>query len=158
MHAFNMYISCSAFLPWYRLVLWSGLDAGSVVLFDSGHGGPIPFEGVISEGPAVRVQFITDQPNSHNTGFNIRYEGRSVWSLWHKICRADSSNSMYSSLKCMNSIALDKIWIFPNTVNCCQEHVWQTFEIWSIFFIIIKTQNKIEILWNVVLEKCALTC
>lgn len=57
-----------------RLVLWSGLDAGSVVLFDSGRGGPIPFEGVISEGPAVRVQFITDQPNSHNTGFNIRFE------------------------------------------------------------------------------------
>uniref|UniRef100_A0A8C7J298 Seizure related 6 homolog like n=1 Tax=Oncorhynchus kisutch TaxID=8019 RepID=A0A8C7J298_ONCKI len=59
--------------PTDRLVLWSGLDAGSVVLFDSGRGGPIPFEGVISEGPAVRVQFITDQPN-HNTGFNIRYE------------------------------------------------------------------------------------
>ncbi|XP_034997532.1 seizure 6-like protein isoform X1 [Hippoglossus stenolepis] len=56
-----------------RLVLWSGLDAGSVVLFDSGRGGQIPFEGVISEGPAVRIQFITDQPN-HNTGFNIRYE------------------------------------------------------------------------------------
>ncbi|XP_059400505.1 seizure 6-like protein isoform X2 [Carassius carassius] len=60
--------------PTDRLVLWSGLDAGSVVLFDSGRGGPIPFEGVISEGPAVRVQFITDQPNIHNTGFNIRYE------------------------------------------------------------------------------------
>uniref|UniRef100_A0A3B1KI94 Seizure related 6 homolog like n=1 Tax=Astyanax mexicanus TaxID=7994 RepID=A0A3B1KI94_ASTMX len=60
--------------PTDRLVLWSGLDAGSVVLFDSGQRGPIPFEGVISEGPAVRVQFITDQPNSHNTGFNIRYE------------------------------------------------------------------------------------
>uniref|UniRef100_H2VEN0 Seizure related 6 homolog like n=1 Tax=Takifugu rubripes TaxID=31033 RepID=H2VEN0_TAKRU len=59
--------------PTDRLVLWSGLDAGSVVLFDSGHGGQIPFEGVISEGPAVRIQFITDQPN-HNTGFNIRYE------------------------------------------------------------------------------------
>lgn len=54
--------------------MWSGLDAGSVVLFDSGRGGQIPFEGVISEGPAVRIQFITDQPN-HNTGFNIRYEG-----------------------------------------------------------------------------------
>ena len=60
--------------PPCRLVLWSGLDAGSVVLFDSGRGGQIPFEGVISEGPAVRIQFITDQPN-HNTGFNIRYEG-----------------------------------------------------------------------------------
>ncbi|XP_075962307.1 seizure 6-like protein [Anarhichas minor] len=59
--------------PTDRLVLWSGLDAGSVVLFDSGRGGQIPFEGVISEGPAVRIQFITDQPN-HNTGFNIRYE------------------------------------------------------------------------------------
>ncbi|XP_062870011.1 seizure 6-like protein [Trichomycterus rosablanca] len=60
--------------PTDRLVLWSGLDAGSVVLFDSGRGTPIPFEGVISEGPAVRVQFITDQPNYHNTDFNIRYE------------------------------------------------------------------------------------
>uniref|UniRef100_A0A3B3SC19 Seizure related 6 homolog like n=1 Tax=Paramormyrops kingsleyae TaxID=1676925 RepID=A0A3B3SC19_9TELE len=56
-----------------RLVLWSGLDAGSVVLFDSGRGTQIPFEGVISEGPSVRVQFITDMP-SHATGFNIRYE------------------------------------------------------------------------------------
>uniref|UniRef100_A0A8C3AH65 Seizure related 6 homolog like n=1 Tax=Cyclopterus lumpus TaxID=8103 RepID=A0A8C3AH65_CYCLU len=56
-----------------RLVLWSGLDAGSVVLFDSGRGGQIPFEGVISEGPAVRIQFITDQPD-HDTGFNVRYE------------------------------------------------------------------------------------
>ncbi|XP_061590025.1 seizure 6-like protein isoform X2 [Cololabis saira] len=59
--------------PTERLVLWSGLDASSVVLFDSGRGGQIPFEGVISEGPAVRIQFITDQPN-HNTGFNIRFE------------------------------------------------------------------------------------
>uniref|UniRef100_A0A3P9ITM7 Seizure related 6 homolog (mouse)-like n=1 Tax=Oryzias latipes TaxID=8090 RepID=A0A3P9ITM7_ORYLA len=59
--------------PTDRLVLWSGLDAGSVVLFDSARGGQIPFEGVISEGPAVRIQFITDQPNP-NTGFNIRYE------------------------------------------------------------------------------------
>uniref|UniRef100_A0A8K9V4T9 Seizure 6-like protein n=1 Tax=Oncorhynchus mykiss TaxID=8022 RepID=A0A8K9V4T9_ONCMY len=66
-------IKCSNEISPSRLVLWSGLDAGSVVLFDSGRGGPIPFEGVISEGPAVRVQFITDQPN-HNTGFNIRYE------------------------------------------------------------------------------------
>lgn len=60
-----------------RLVLWSGLDAGSVVLFDSGRGGQIPFEGVISEGPAVRIQFITDQPN-HSTGFNIRFEGKKL--------------------------------------------------------------------------------
>lgn len=70
-------IKCSNDISPPRLVLWSGLDAGSVVLFDSGRGGPIPFEGVISEGPAVRVQFITDQPN-HNTGFNIRYEGKST--------------------------------------------------------------------------------
>lgn len=72
-----------------------------MVLFDSGRGGPIPFEGVISEGPAVRVQFITDQPNSHNTGFNIRYEGRPhqtecisacIWALKpliHKILNQD---------------------------------------------------------------------
>ncbi|KAK5900327.1 hypothetical protein CgunFtcFv8_025292 [Champsocephalus gunnari] len=45
--------------PWFCLTL--------------GGGGQIPFEGVISEGPAVRIQFITEQPN-HTTGFNVRYE------------------------------------------------------------------------------------
>ncbi|KAK3521284.1 hypothetical protein QTP70_003127 [Hemibagrus guttatus] len=60
--------------PKRRLVLWSGLDAGSVVLFDSDRGFPLPFEGVISEGPAVRIQFITDKPNNQNTGFSIHYE------------------------------------------------------------------------------------
>lgn len=75
-------IKCSNEISPSRLVLWSGLDAGAVVLFDSGRGGPIPFEGVISEGPAVRVQFITDQPN-HNTGFNIRYEGKSTHTYTH---------------------------------------------------------------------------
>ncbi|XP_036450277.1 seizure 6-like protein [Colossoma macropomum] len=70
----HLHLERMALGPTDRLVLWSGLDAGSVVLFDSGQRGPIPFEGVISEGPAVRIQFITDQPNNHNTGFNIRYE------------------------------------------------------------------------------------
>uniref|UniRef100_A0A8C6U8W9 Seizure related 6 homolog (mouse)-like n=1 Tax=Neogobius melanostomus TaxID=47308 RepID=A0A8C6U8W9_9GOBI len=72
-HGLHLHLERLALGPTDRLVLWSGLDAGSVVLFDSGRGGQIPFEGVISEGPAVRIQFITDQPN-HNTGFNIRYE------------------------------------------------------------------------------------
>nr|XP_046231575.1 seizure 6-like protein isoform X3 [Scatophagus argus] len=71
----HLHLERLALGPTDRLVLWSGLDAGSVVLFDSGRGGQIPFEGVISEGPAVRIQFITDQPN-HNTGFNIRYEAQ----------------------------------------------------------------------------------
>ncbi|XP_061071622.1 seizure 6-like protein isoform X2 [Conger conger] len=69
----HLHLERLALGPTDRLVLWSGLDAGSVVLFDSGRGAPIPFEGVISEGPSVRVQFITDQPN-HASGFNIRYE------------------------------------------------------------------------------------
>ncbi|XP_026995429.2 seizure 6-like protein [Tachysurus fulvidraco] len=60
--------------PAERLVLWSGLDAGSVVLFDSDRGVPLPFEGVISEGPAVRIQFIRDKPSNQNTGFSIHYE------------------------------------------------------------------------------------
>ncbi|XP_051906581.1 seizure 6-like protein isoform X1 [Hippocampus zosterae] len=59
--------------PSDRLVLWSGLDAGSVVLFDSGRSAHVPFEGVISEGPAVRIQYFMEQPDQ-NTGFNIRYE------------------------------------------------------------------------------------
>ncbi|XP_061657357.1 seizure 6-like protein isoform X2 [Syngnathoides biaculeatus] len=61
--------------PSERLVLWSGLDAGSVVLFDSGRSGHVPFEGIISEGPAVRIQFFTEQPDQ-NMGFNIRYEAQ----------------------------------------------------------------------------------
>ncbi|XP_029024138.1 seizure 6-like protein isoform X2 [Betta splendens] len=69
----HLHLERLALGPTDRLVLWSGLDAGSVVLFDSGRGGQIPFEGVISEGPAVRIQFITDEPN-HNMGFNIRFE------------------------------------------------------------------------------------
>ncbi|XP_068191711.1 seizure 6-like protein isoform X3 [Antennarius striatus] len=69
----HLHLERLALGPTDRLVLWSGLDAGSVVLFDSGRGRHIPFEGVISEGPSVRIQFITDQPNQ-NTGFNIRYE------------------------------------------------------------------------------------
>ncbi|KAK5878375.1 hypothetical protein CesoFtcFv8_023787 [Champsocephalus esox] len=69
----HLHLERLALGPTDRLVLWSGLDAGSVVLFDSGRGGQIPFEGVISEGPAVRIQFITEQPN-HTTGFNVRYE------------------------------------------------------------------------------------
>ncbi|KAK1884341.1 Seizure 6-like protein [Dissostichus eleginoides] len=59
----HLHLEKLALGPTDRLVLWSGLDAGSVVLFDSGRG----------EGPAVRIQFITEQPN-HTTGFNIRYE------------------------------------------------------------------------------------
>ncbi|XP_024918058.1 seizure 6-like protein isoform X2 [Cynoglossus semilaevis] len=69
----HLHLERLALEPTDRLVLWSGLDSGSVVLFDSDHGGQIPFEGVISEGPAVRIQFISEQP-SYNTGFNIRYE------------------------------------------------------------------------------------
>ncbi|KAM9456526.1 seizure 6-like protein [Clarias gariepinus] len=70
----HLHLERMALGPTDRLVLWSGLDAGSVVLFDSDRGVPIPFEGVISEGPAVRIQFITDKPYNQNTGFNIRYE------------------------------------------------------------------------------------
>ncbi|XP_069038294.1 seizure 6-like protein [Lepisosteus oculatus] len=69
----HLHLERLALGPTDRLVLWSGLDAGSVVLFDSGRGGPIPFEGVISEGPAVRVQFTSDLPQPPG-GFNIRYE------------------------------------------------------------------------------------
>lgn len=68
------------------------------MLFDSGHGGQIPFEGVISEGPAVRIQFITDQPN-HNTGFNIRYEGT------HDAVKGKESEAVSASvIHCQNDL------------------------------------------------------
>ncbi|MBN3306912.1 SE6L1 protein, partial [Amia calva] len=69
----HLHLERLALGPTERLVLWSGLDSSSVVLFDSGRGGPIPFEGVISEGPAVRVQFTSDLQHPPGT-FNIRYE------------------------------------------------------------------------------------
>ncbi|TSM28081.1 Seizure 6-like protein [Bagarius yarrelli] len=70
----HLHLEKMVLAPTERLVLWSGLDEGSVVLFDSDQGVPLPFEGVISEGPAVRIQFITDKSNNQNTGFSIHYE------------------------------------------------------------------------------------
>ncbi|XP_039627672.1 seizure 6-like protein isoform X3 [Polypterus senegalus] len=56
-----------------RIQVWSGLENGSVVLLDSARGGQVPFEGIISEGPVVTVQFTSDSANT-SSGFNIRYE------------------------------------------------------------------------------------
>ncbi|XP_077593449.1 seizure 6-like protein isoform X1 [Stigmatopora nigra] len=59
--------------PSDRLVLLGGPETSSLALFDSGRSRHVPFEGVISEGPAVTIRFSTEQP-AQNTGFNIRYE------------------------------------------------------------------------------------
>ncbi|XP_037122615.1 seizure 6-like protein isoform X1 [Syngnathus acus] len=60
--------------PADRLVLRSGLDAASPVLFDSGRSSRVPYEGLISEGPAVRIQFFTERPDQNTGVFDIRYE------------------------------------------------------------------------------------
>ncbi|XP_041084704.1 seizure 6-like protein [Polyodon spathula] len=56
-----------------RVLVLSGTGDNSTVLFDSAHGGLVPFEGVISEGQSVLVQFTSDTEHTA-TGFNIRYE------------------------------------------------------------------------------------
>ncbi|MGH0140688.1 UNVERIFIED_CONTAM: hypothetical protein FKN15_044712, partial [Acipenser sinensis] len=56
-----------------RVLVLSGTGENSTVLFDSAHGGLVPFEGVISEGQSVLVQFTSDTEHTA-TGFNIRYE------------------------------------------------------------------------------------
>ncbi|XP_041079011.1 seizure 6-like protein [Polyodon spathula] len=56
-----------------RLLVLSGTGDNATVLFDSAHGGLVPFEGVISEGQSVLVQFTSDTEHTA-TGFNIRYE------------------------------------------------------------------------------------
>ncbi|XP_060538143.1 seizure 6-like protein isoform X1 [Pantherophis guttatus] len=56
-----------------RMVVYGGESNRSAVLYDSQQGSNVPFEGVISEGNALRVDFTSDDPDGEPT-FNIRFE------------------------------------------------------------------------------------
>ncbi|XP_043924416.1 seizure 6-like protein [Protopterus annectens] len=56
-----------------RVKVYSGKTNRSTVLFDSLKTDNVPFEGVISDGPALRIEFTSDKTRTAG-GFNIRFE------------------------------------------------------------------------------------
>ncbi|NWW54626.1 SE6L1 protein, partial [Pedionomus torquatus] len=56
-----------------RMVVYSGDTNQSAVLYDSLRADSVPFEGVISDGSSIRIEFLAEEPAAP-TAFNIRFE------------------------------------------------------------------------------------
>lgn len=56
------------------MVVYSGDTNRSAVLYDSLRADSVPFEGVISDGSSIRIDFLAQEPVA-TTAFNIRFEG-----------------------------------------------------------------------------------
>ncbi|NWS46892.1 SE6L1 protein, partial [Probosciger aterrimus] len=56
-----------------RMVVYSGDTNQSAVLYDSLRADSVPFEGVISDGSSIRIEFLAEEPAAA-TAFNIRFE------------------------------------------------------------------------------------
>uniref|UniRef100_A0A8C0V121 Seizure related 6 homolog like n=1 Tax=Cyanistes caeruleus TaxID=156563 RepID=A0A8C0V121_CYACU len=56
-----------------RMVVYSGDTNRSAVLYDSLRADSVPFEGVISDGSSIRIEFRAEEPTAA-TAFNIRFE------------------------------------------------------------------------------------
>ncbi|XP_009876762.1 PREDICTED: seizure 6-like protein, partial [Apaloderma vittatum] len=56
-----------------RMVVYSGDTNQSAVLYDSLRADSVPFEGVISDGSSIRIDFLAEEPAA-TTAFNIRFE------------------------------------------------------------------------------------
>uniref|UniRef100_A0A8C3H1B8 Seizure related 6 homolog like n=1 Tax=Corvus moneduloides TaxID=1196302 RepID=A0A8C3H1B8_CORMO len=56
-----------------RMVVYSGDTNRSAVLYDSLRADSVPFEGVISDGSSIRIDFLAEEPAAA-TAFNIRFE------------------------------------------------------------------------------------
>uniref|UniRef100_A0A8B9ID28 Seizure related 6 homolog like n=1 Tax=Anser brachyrhynchus TaxID=132585 RepID=A0A8B9ID28_9AVES len=56
-----------------RMVVYSGDSNRSAVLYDSLRADSVPFEGVISDGSSIRIDFLAKEPAAA-TAFNIRFE------------------------------------------------------------------------------------
>lgn len=54
--------------------MYSGDTNQSAVLYDSLRADSVPFEGVISDGSSIRIDFLAEEPAAA-TAFNIRFEG-----------------------------------------------------------------------------------
>ncbi|NXW04272.1 SE6L1 protein, partial [Fregetta grallaria] len=56
-----------------RMVVYSGETNHSAILYDSLRADSVPFEGVISDGSSIRIDFLAEEPAAA-TAFNIRFE------------------------------------------------------------------------------------
>uniref|UniRef100_A0A9L0K944 Seizure related 6 homolog like n=1 Tax=Equus asinus TaxID=9793 RepID=A0A9L0K944_EQUAS len=56
-----------------RMMVYSGLTNKSALLYDSLQIESVPFEGLLSEGNSIRIEFTSDQPQVASA-FNIRFE------------------------------------------------------------------------------------
>lgn len=57
-----------------RMMVYSGLINKSALLYDSLQTENVPFEGLLSEGNGIRIEFLSDQARAASA-FNIRFEG-----------------------------------------------------------------------------------
>lgn len=57
-----------------RMVVYSGRTNTSALLYDSLRTESVPFEGLLSEGSSIRIEFTSDQGQAASA-FNIRFEG-----------------------------------------------------------------------------------
>ena len=60
--------------PTARMKVYSGLTNKSALLYDSFQTESVPFEGLLSEGNSIRIEFMSDQARAASS-FNIRFEG-----------------------------------------------------------------------------------
>ncbi|KGL96602.1 Seizure 6-like, partial [Charadrius vociferus] len=56
-----------------RMVVYSGDTNQAAILYDSLRADSVPFEGVISDGSSIRIEFLAEEPAAA-TAFNIRFE------------------------------------------------------------------------------------
>lgn len=55
-------------------MVYSGLTNKSALLYDSLQTESVPFEGLLSEGNSIRIEFTSNQAQAASA-FNIRFEG-----------------------------------------------------------------------------------
>lgn len=55
-------------------MVYSGLTNKSALLYDSLQTESVPFEGLLSDGHTIRIEFMSDQARAVSA-FNIRFEG-----------------------------------------------------------------------------------
>lgn len=60
------------------MLVYGGLSNSSVPLYDSLRTQNVPFEGLLSEGSAIRIEFTSDQGRVASA-FNIRFECEYFW-------------------------------------------------------------------------------
>lgn len=58
-----------------RMMVYSGLTNKSTLLYDSFQTENVPFEGLLSNGHTILIEFTSNQPPAASA-FNIRFEGK----------------------------------------------------------------------------------